>query len=222
MLAYFTTVFVAAPAALITGLGMSPALSQRVYWLSKRLSIQHARSLHFVVLVYFLFFIAVHVTMVLTTNALRNLNHMFAARDGNSWLGFWIFAAAMVVTAAAWVWATPFTIRHPRVIQRVGYALVGPFQRMLEQLDPKPVAFTEPKRAEARKHDSDHEFEGVFWNPGERSVQDQTDQRHHEAGGNRTDRGGNQGVADRTERDHDEDHLDAFEHHSLETRGDPD
>jgi hypothetical protein len=29
------------------------------------------------------------------------------------------------------------------VIQRVGYALVGPFQRMLEQLDPKPGAFTE-------------------------------------------------------------------------------
>ncbi len=143
LLSYFTTVFIAAPAALITGLGMSPALSQRVHWLSKRLSIQHARSLHFVVLVYFLFFILVHVTMVLTTSALRNLNHMFASRDDNSWIGFGIFAAAMVVTAIAWVWATPFTIRHPRVIQRVGYALVGPFQRMLEQLDPKPGAFTE-------------------------------------------------------------------------------
>lgn len=51
LLSYFTTVFIAAPAALITGLGMSPALSQRVHWLSKRLSIQHARSLHFLVLV---------------------------------------------------------------------------------------------------------------------------------------------------------------------------
>jgi methionine sulfoxide reductase catalytic subunit len=143
LLAYFTTVFIAAPAALITGLGMSPALSQRVHWLGKRLSIQHARSLHFLVLVYFLFFILVHVTLVFATSALKNLNHMFAARDDNSWMGFWIFAAAMVVTAIAWVWATPFTIRHPRVIQRVGYALVGPFQRMLEQLDPKPGAFTE-------------------------------------------------------------------------------
>nr|WP_231584673.1 molybdopterin-dependent oxidoreductase [Mycobacterium haemophilum] len=143
LLAYFTTVFIAAPAAMITGLGMSPALSQRVHWLSKRLSIQHARSLHFLVLVYFLFFILVHVTLVFATSALRNLNHMFAARDDNSWMGFWIFAAAMVVTAIAWVWATPFTIRHPRVVQRVGYALVGPFQRALEQLDPKPGAFTE-------------------------------------------------------------------------------
>ncbi|MFW3112620.1 hypothetical protein MHAE_02495 [Mycobacterium haemophilum DSM 44634] len=143
LLAYFTTVFIAAPAAMITGLGMSPALSQRVHWLSKRLSIQHARSLHFLVLVYFLFFILVHVTLVFATSALRNLNHMFAARDDNSWMGFWIFAAAMVVTAIAWVWATPFNIRHPRVVQRVGYALVGPFQRALEQLDPKPGAFTE-------------------------------------------------------------------------------
>ncbi len=143
LLAYFTTIFIAAPAALITGLGMSPALSQRVHWLSKRLSIQHARSLHFLVLVYFVFFIIAHVTLVFATEALRNLNHMFAARDDNGWLGFWIFAAAMTVTAVAWVWATPFTIKHPRVIQRVGYALVGPFQRALERLDPKPGAFTD-------------------------------------------------------------------------------
>lgn len=85
--------------ALITGLGMSPALSMRLTVISKRLSIQLARSLHFLVLVYFLFFIVVHVTLVFATEALRNLNHMFAARDDTSWVGFWIFAAAMVVTA---------------------------------------------------------------------------------------------------------------------------
>lgn len=143
LLAYFTTVFIAAPAALITGLGMSPALSQRFTWISKRLSIQHARSLHFLVLVYFLFFIVTHVAMVFTTDALRNLNHMFAARDDDGWLGFAVFAAAMAVTAVAWVWATPFTIRHPRVVQRVGYALVGPFQRALERLNPKPGGWKE-------------------------------------------------------------------------------
>ncbi|WP_232004419.1 molybdopterin-dependent oxidoreductase [Mycobacterium paragordonae] len=143
LLAYFTTVFIAAPAAVITGLGMSPALSQRVHWLSKRLSIQHARSLHFLVLVYFLFFILTHVTMVFATEALRNLNHMFAARDDNGWAGFAVFCVAMVIVAVAWVAATPFTIRHPRVVQRVGYALVGPFQRALERLNPKPGAFTE-------------------------------------------------------------------------------
>ncbi len=49
-LAYFITVFVAAPVALITGLGMSPALSTRFKRVSKVLSIQAARSLHFLVL----------------------------------------------------------------------------------------------------------------------------------------------------------------------------
>ena len=111
---------------------MSPALSMRLTVISKRLSIQLARSLHFLVLVYFLFFIVVHVTLVFATDALRNLNHMFAARDDNSWVGFWIFAAAMVVMAVGWVAATPFTYRHPRVVQRVGYALIGPLQRLFE------------------------------------------------------------------------------------------
>ncbi len=143
LLAYFTTIFIAAPAALVTALGMSPALSMRLTAISKRLNLQHARSLHFLVLVYFIFFIIVHVTLVFATDALRNLNHMFAARDDTSWIGFWIFAAATAVVAIGWVAATPFTIRHPRVVQRVGYALVGPFQRLLENLDPKPGAFTE-------------------------------------------------------------------------------
>lgn len=143
LLAYFTVVFIAAPAALITGLGMSPALSMRLTVISKRLSIQAARSLHFLVLVFFLFFILVHVTLVFATEALRNLNHMFATRDDASWVGFGVFAAAMVVTTVAWVAATPVTIRHPRVVQRVGDILIGPLQRLLERMNPEPGAFTE-------------------------------------------------------------------------------
>ena len=142
-LAYFTTVFIAAPLAVITALGMSPALSMRLTAISKRLNIQHARSLHFLVLVYFILFIVMHVTMVFATDALRNLNHMFAAHDDNSWVGFWIFAAAMMVVTIGWVAATPFTYRHPRVVQRVGYALVGPLQRLFEHTNPRPGAFAE-------------------------------------------------------------------------------
>jgi DMSO/TMAO reductase YedYZ molybdopterin-dependent catalytic subunit len=81
--------------------------------------------------------------LVFATEALRNLNHMFAARDETSWVGFWIFAAATVVTAVGWVAATPFTYRYPRVVQRVGNALIGPLQLLLEQVNPRPGAFTE-------------------------------------------------------------------------------
>jgi thiosulfate reductase cytochrome b subunit len=51
---------------------MSPALSTRFKRTSKILSIQTARSLHFLVLVYFLFFIVVHVSLVRKMSSLGN------------------------------------------------------------------------------------------------------------------------------------------------------
>ena len=143
LLAYFVTIFVAAPLALITGLGMSPALSTRFKRISKVLSIQTARSLHFLVLVWFLFFILMHVTLVFTTGLLVNLNHIYASRNDGSWIGFSMFAASMVVVIVGWVAATPFTLRHPRVVQRVGFALIGPAQRLFEHVDAHPGEYTE-------------------------------------------------------------------------------
>jgi thiosulfate reductase cytochrome b subunit len=141
--AYFITVFVAAPLALVTGLGMSPALSTRFHGISKRLSIQTARSMHFLVLCWFLFFILIHVTLVFTTGMLQNLNHIYAGTDAKDWLGFGIFAASAAIVALAWVAATPLTLRRPRLIQRVGYALIGPVQRLFEHVDAKPGTYTE-------------------------------------------------------------------------------
>ena len=135
--------FIAAPLALITGLGMSPALSTRFRRISQVLSIQTARSLHFLVLVWFLFFIVIHVALVFTTGLLHNLNHVYAGRDDASWVGFWVFAASMVIVVVGWVAATPFTLRHPRVVQRVGFALIGPAQRLFEHVDAKPGQYTE-------------------------------------------------------------------------------
>jgi len=143
LIAYFVTVFIAAPLALITGLGMSPALSTRFKPVSKVLSIQLARSTHFLVLVWFLLFILAHVAFVFMTGLLRNLNHVYAARDDAGWVGFWVFAASMVVVVVGWVAATPFTLRHPRVVQRVGFALIGPAQRLFEHLDATPGQYSE-------------------------------------------------------------------------------
>jgi thiosulfate reductase cytochrome b subunit len=143
IIAYFITVFIAAPLALVTGLGMSPALSTKFHGISKRLSIQTARSLHFLVLCWFLVFTLIHVTLVFATGALRNLNHIYSGTNATDWIGFGIFAASMAIVAVAWVAATPFTLRHPRVVQRVGYALIGPAQRLFEHLDAKPGAYSE-------------------------------------------------------------------------------
>ncbi|MEP6697927.1 MAG: molybdopterin-dependent oxidoreductase [Pseudonocardiales bacterium] len=143
LFAYFITIFIAAPLAFLTGLGMSPALSTRFTRISSVLSIQTARSLHFLVLIWFLFFITVHVALVFTTGLLHNLNHVYASRTDSSWAGFWVFAASMMVVVVGWVAATPFTFRHPRVVQRVGFALVGPAQRLFEHLDAAPGQYTE-------------------------------------------------------------------------------
>ncbi|MCY1159592.1 MAG: oxidoreductase, partial [Citricoccus sp.] len=69
VIAYFLTVFVAAPLAFLTGLGMSPALSTKFRRISSVFSIQFARSVHFLVLTWFLLFIVMHVTLVITTDA---------------------------------------------------------------------------------------------------------------------------------------------------------
>jgi methionine sulfoxide reductase catalytic subunit len=143
LIAYFVTVFLAAPLALITGLGMSPALSTRFRRVSKVFSIQTARSLHFLVLAWFLIFIVVHVSMVFSTGLLANLNHLYTGRDDGTWTGFWYFAASMTVVAVGWAVATPFTIRHPRVVQRAGQAVVGPVQHLFEHVDPEPGQYGE-------------------------------------------------------------------------------
>ena len=143
VLAYFVTVFVAAPLALVTGLGMSPALSTRFKRVSKALSIQVARSLHFLVLCWFLFFITVHVALVFTTGLLHNLNHIYTGTDSGGWGGFAWFAASMTLVAIAWLGASPLTLRRPRWVQRAGFALVGPVQRLFEHVDATPGAYGE-------------------------------------------------------------------------------
>jgi DMSO/TMAO reductase YedYZ molybdopterin-dependent catalytic subunit/thiosulfate reductase cytochrome b subunit len=143
VVAYFVTVFVAGPLAVLTGLGMSPALSTRFRRISSVLSIQAARSLHFLVLVWFLLFIVMHVTLVVTTGMRENLNYLYASRADDSWAGFWVFAVSMVVVVVGWVAATPFTLRHPRAVQRIGYALIGPLQQLFEHVDAKPGQYSE-------------------------------------------------------------------------------
>jgi thiosulfate reductase cytochrome b subunit len=97
LLAYF----IAPGLALITGLGMSTAISTRFKPISRKLSIQRAWSLHFLVLVSFLFFIVVHVSLVFTTGLMRDLNHIYAGRNDDGWVSFWIFVPRRVPAARA-------------------------------------------------------------------------------------------------------------------------
>lgn len=107
VLTYFVTVFVAAPLAALSGLRLSPAWPTGWRRINAFVPLAAARAIHFPVMLYFVVFIVIHVTLVLTTGALRNLNHMYAARNDAGWLGFWMFAASLVVIVVAWVAARP-------------------------------------------------------------------------------------------------------------------
>lgn len=109
-LAYFTTVFIAAPVAGATGWRMSGLWPNRATRLSRVFPVEWARALHFPVMLYFVAFIAFHVALVFATGALRNLNHMFGNSDEINWTGFAIFAAATAVTIAAWFAARPVVL----------------------------------------------------------------------------------------------------------------
>ncbi len=109
-LAYFTTVFIAAPLAIVTGVRMSGFWPKNARALNKAYPIEWARAVHFPVMLYFVVFIVIHVLLVLATGALRNLNHMYAAQDAVNWVGFWIFVASLGVIAAAWAAARPLVL----------------------------------------------------------------------------------------------------------------
>lgn len=110
LLTYFVTVFIAAPLAIISGIRLSPWWTgpltrlDRIYpaWIAKRL--------HFPVMLYFVTFTVLHVTLVLATGVLRNLNHMWASRDDTSWWGAGIFTLAVVVMVIAWAGANRFML----------------------------------------------------------------------------------------------------------------
>lgn len=116
-LAYFVTVFIAAPLAIASGVRMSGLWPRNNQALSKAFPAPLARAIHFPVMIYFVVFIIIHVVLVFATGALRNLNHMFAARGdtdpaayAGDWTGFIIFVIAAAITAAAWCAARPLLL----------------------------------------------------------------------------------------------------------------
>ena len=107
LIAYFATTFVAAPLAFATGIRLAPGFAARFRRLDRVIPLRVTRRIHFAVMLYFVAFIIVHVTLVLTTGAVRNLNHMYAVRDDESWFGFAFFTASIVVMIVGWFLARP-------------------------------------------------------------------------------------------------------------------
>jgi thiosulfate reductase cytochrome b subunit len=118
LLLYGFTVFVAAPLALFTGLRLSTIWPPALRWVPEK----PTRILHVWVMLYFIGFTILHVGLILATGALRNLNHMYAGRDDESWIGLVVFAVSLVVMVVGWV------VARPAVLTRLA-ALSGTIRR---------------------------------------------------------------------------------------------
>jgi thiosulfate reductase cytochrome b subunit len=107
VLAYFGVVFVLAPLAIFTGIRLSSAWPLDAPRLNRLLPERPIRSLHGLVLFAFAAFIVVHVSLVLFTGAVQNLNVMFAARNDLSMVGTLIFIASLAALVGVWFALTP-------------------------------------------------------------------------------------------------------------------
>ena len=137
ILAYFITVFIAAPLAFATGLLQAPAVAARFGTGRGPLNRQVARTVHFMVLIWMLVFIAAHVAMVFLTGAVGNLSHMTLGTDSQSPWALVIFGMAAALLAVLWLIATPLTLRYPRAVQHTGRFIVGWAKAWMERVHPK-------------------------------------------------------------------------------------
>ena len=97
-LMYFTIVFIAAPLAILTGIRMSEWWPEHAKKLNKFYPAPVARAIHYPTMLFFVLFVIIHVFLVLTTGALKNLGHMYAGTPDISWTGFWWFTAGLAIT----------------------------------------------------------------------------------------------------------------------------
>lgn len=109
-LMYFIIVFIAAPLAAITGVRMSEWWPKNATTLNKIYPAPLARAIHFPTMLFFVFFILVHVFLVFTTGLRHNLGYMFAGTEMLGWAGLVWFLIAMVVVVAGWFAARPLLL----------------------------------------------------------------------------------------------------------------
>jgi thiosulfate reductase cytochrome b subunit len=125
-ISYFCVVFVMAPLSMLTGVAMSPALESRFPWYGKLFcGRQGARSLHFMLLLGYLGFTAVHVAMIAITGFTKNMNHITRGADDSKPTGMIIGLGIIGMTGASWFMAHWLSWRRARALQHLSRATEG-------------------------------------------------------------------------------------------------
>jgi DMSO/TMAO reductase YedYZ molybdopterin-dependent catalytic subunit/thiosulfate reductase cytochrome b subunit len=154
-IAYSSVVFVFGPVAVLSGIAMSPAVVNRFPAYARMFGgRQSARSIHFLTMLGFLSFLVVHVTLVVMTGFIRNMNHIVMGTDDYSKSGaLWGFIGIGVVVLT-WVLAHYFSWHHPRGLQHALNFVTYPMQLVtLNRLNP-------------RQHYEERQISPYFWPNG--------------------------------------------------------
>ncbi|PZR59052.1 MAG: hypothetical protein DLM50_02120 [Candidatus Meridianibacter frigidus] len=131
-LSYFGVVFIMAPASVLTGIAMSPAIDNAFPWYPRIFGgRQGARSIHFLLLCGYFAFTIVHVSLVFSTGALRNFNHIVLGTDDTRSLGLILGCAGLVIVFVSWIIAYVVAWKYPRFIQRLHRLLIFPLERWM-------------------------------------------------------------------------------------------
>jgi sulfoxide reductase catalytic subunit YedY len=142
---------------------MSPAAVNRFRWSARvpRLR-QVGRSLHFLLLVAYALFVVAHVTMVVLTGFVRNMNHIVVGTDDPTRFGMYIGLTGLVILFLINVMANWASWLFPRTVQRIGDAIVNPVMRAVL-----------PHRAAPRAEYRPEEISPFLWPNGKLPTCDQ-------------------------------------------------
>jgi DMSO/TMAO reductase YedYZ molybdopterin-dependent catalytic subunit/thiosulfate reductase cytochrome b subunit len=128
-LAYFAVVLIFGPLSILTGIAMSPALTNRFPRYPRLFGgRQAARSIHFILLLGYIAFLAVHVTLVVLTGFARNMNHIVLGTDDQKPLGMILGFVGIAVVIVSWIVAHYTSWKFPRLLQHIQKAVSQPLR----------------------------------------------------------------------------------------------
>ncbi|HQW12170.1 MAG TPA: molybdopterin-dependent oxidoreductase [Saprospiraceae bacterium] len=139
-LTYFGVIFILAPVAMLTGLAMSPAIENRFHWYPRLFgNRQSARSIHFLVMVAFVLFVIIHVTLIAATGLVRNMNHIIMGTDDAvSHTGLYIGIGIILATIGFAFMAHWLSWNKPRALQSLQASINGRLWRLtINRFKPK-------------------------------------------------------------------------------------
>jgi DMSO/TMAO reductase YedYZ molybdopterin-dependent catalytic subunit/thiosulfate reductase cytochrome b subunit len=128
-LVYFAAIFLFAPISILAGAAMSPAMVNRFPWIPRLFGgRQGARSIHFLMMLCWVAFLIIHVTLVALTGFERNMNHIVFGTDDLRPLGMILGFVGIAVVIATWVVAHYASWKFPRQLQHIQKAVSQPIR----------------------------------------------------------------------------------------------